>query len=82
MSRHLRARLDRGLFERWDGSKWSIVPGATPRGHITALTFTGVSCAGAACFAVGTYISPRGEFPVIERWNGRAWKIVTHAPKL
>ena len=55
------------VIERWDGSRWSIVPSPSA----TAI-LTGVSCAGARfCMAVGT---------VVERWNGTRWSIIGGVP--
>jgi len=55
------------VIERWDGSRWSIVPSPT-----ATAVLTGVSCAGARfCMAVGT---------AVERWNGSRWSIIGGVP--
>jgi len=62
------------LIERWDGAKWSVVPGAIPRGS-TGTYLAAVSCAGAtACVAVGNYTSSSTSgSALVERWNGHKW---------
>ena len=66
----------KGLAERWNGSRWSIIPrpvrptGATP-------SINGVSCpTPTGCFAVGSYSTGSTAKPLIEHWNGTRWSIV------
>lgn len=56
------------VAERWNGTRWSIVPAAPkPSGELV-----GVSCSSAsACTAVG--VDNNG--PLIESWNGTRWTI-------
>jgi hypothetical protein len=67
-----------GLFEHWNGSSWSIVPGASA--GFGAELF-GVSCTSpTSCFAVGD-IATETETSftsksLIERWDGSTWSIV------
>jgi len=62
------------LIEHWNGTAWSVVPGAP----ITATGsdfLTGVSAASSAeVWAVGR--SGRHPIPVIEHWNGSSWTLV------
>ncbi len=61
------------LIEQWDGSSWTLVPGATAsQGGI----LDGVSCAGPSfCVAVGAM----GSGTLIETWNGSSWSVGTAA---
>ena len=65
---------DRLLIEHWDGSTWSVVPSAKPRGvgnhHVTRY-LSGVSATSPNdVWAVG-YASGQGA--VAEHWDGEAW---------
>ena len=60
----------RPLIERWDGSKWTVVPSATVVG---SSVLEAVSCSSPTkCFAVGR--SSNGS--LTERWDGKTWKIL------
>ncbi len=70
---------DQTLLEHWDGSQWSIVPGANHGSNyndlngVTAVSSTQVWAVGYyyqcdSCGAVQT---------LIERWNGKKWQIVS-----
>jgi hypothetical protein len=60
------------LAERWDGSRWSLLPAPSP--GAAEYRLAGVSCtAAAACMAVGTG-GPSGL--LAERWDGARWVIV------
>jgi hypothetical protein len=65
------------LVEHWNGSRWKIAP--TPNGSTSLDGFgfdalSGVSCVTATyCYAVGA----TEDRPIIERWNGARWGIVT-----
>jgi hypothetical protein len=67
------------LIEHWDGTKWTIVPGADQGGRSASLA----AVAGTApndVWAVGKYEATNSpasrEDPLIEHWDGRAWSIV------
>ena len=61
----------RPLIERWDGSKWTVVPGPTVIG---SSLLDAVSCSSPTkCFAVGQ--SSKGK-SLTERWDGKAWAIL------
>ena len=64
------------LVERWNGSKWSIVPAATPSGGAHGW-LEGVSCTSSTqCTAVGYLEKGSGVIEtLVERWNGSEWSI-------
>ena len=65
------AYRDTTLAERWNGSRWQIIPAPSPT-H--ASVFSGVSCpAPAVCVAVGS--SAGGARTLAERWNGARWAV-------
>jgi hypothetical protein len=68
---------DRALVEHWDGTKWSIIP--TPDSATGYEALVGIAAVGPKdIWAVG-YTSERfgPQRPLIERWNGSRWRIVT-----
>ena len=70
-----KADVDVPLAEQWNGRTWSIKAVPHPAG--TQITLMSVSCTTAkACTAVGFYDTRSArELPLVERWNGKAWKI-------
>ncbi len=64
------------LAERWNGSRWSVMPTPNPRGDTIELT--GISCTSKSwCEAAGDY-SHSGQgtfFGLIEHWSGTRWRI-------
>jgi hypothetical protein len=79
----------RTLGERWDGSRWSVVPtqdmDATAGQSLTALSVVSST----AAWAAGTATSRPGQYgsmtsvavPIVERWDGSTWSIAP-APDL
>jgi hypothetical protein len=65
---------DAGLLaERWNGSGWSLQGVPAPAG-VQFAQLVSVSCAVAACEAVGEYQDSSGAFVTLgERWDGAAW---------
>ena len=70
------------LVERWDGTKWSVVPSPTPSGG-DDVSLSAVACSSATdCFAVGgtANFSLASDAvtgaPVTEHWDGTTWTIV------
>ncbi len=67
------------LVERWDGTRWSVVP--TPTRSFVSREFTAVSCVNPdSCVAVGSFTDVGGDGgdvgTLVERWNGTTWSIV------
>ena len=69
------ARSHRPIIERWNGRRWRVQPSprtaASALSQLNSVTVTSRSSA----WAVGEYTSKGRTIPLIERWNGRAWKI-------
>ena len=66
----------RTLIERWNGRAWKQVASPSPGGAHSGSALSGVAVAGkSGAWAVGHYFGPPLR-PLIERWNGRAWKFV------
>ncbi len=69
--------LEQTLIEHWNGTQWSVVPSPSPGPlssglkSVVALT---ANSAWAAGYSNGTSLSPQ---PLIERWDGSAWGVVT-----
>jgi hypothetical protein len=66
------------LVEHWDGSRWTIMRSPNPK-SATSTTLSGVSCASATCWAVGSYTTkPVGEpfFTVTEQLQHGQWVLV------
>jgi len=64
------------LAERWDGTKWSIVPSPN-RSNTNLDSLQGIVCASStSCWAVGyaDYQTLTSE-TLIEHWNGTAWRV-------
>ena len=64
----------------WNGRRWKLI--ARPRlpAHAEGGSLSAVTCRSEqACVAVGLFATGqyRPERPLIERWNGRAWRIET-----
>ncbi|HTW08289.1 MAG TPA: hypothetical protein VME46_12305 [Acidimicrobiales bacterium] len=65
---------DYPLFESWDGSQWTAVPGAPRREEDGELALDAISCSGPDfCMAVGSYEQTH---LVSETWNGSGWSFV------
>ena len=67
------------LIERWDGTSWSIVTSPNTAGVTDRNALLGVTCISATeCWAVGLSRSGSDPYqPLIERWDGNSWFIVT-----
>jgi hypothetical protein len=64
------------LIERWNGRTWAQVRSPSPSGPYARSALNGVAIAGkSSAWAVGYYFGPPVR-PLIEHWNGRAWKMV------
>jgi len=68
------------LAERWNGTRWRIVPAPTPKGAVFS-GLGGVSCLSPSfCMATGAYSASSSESGPVkslaERWNGKKWAIL------
>ena len=66
------------LFERWDGSTWSLAPFADPTAQSALLypSIYGVACADSgSCMAVGNAYVGSVAQTLIEQWGGSDWSI-------
>jgi hypothetical protein len=75
---------EKGLAERWTGSKWEVLPISTPPGTKGFVDLTDVTCLSPnACFAVGYSApelvngSPTALKTVAESWEGAGWALLT-----
>lgn len=66
---------DAPLAEEWNGATWAIEPVARPAKG-TGSTLVSVSCPStSSCFAIGQSTSTSGrQLPLIEHWDGTAWR--------
>jgi hypothetical protein len=68
------------LVERWDGTKWSIVPSPSFKtgGDGIVNVLNGVAAVSASnIWAVGTHTASNGAYQtLVEHWNGSAWSVV------
>jgi hypothetical protein len=72
-------RTDELHGEHWNGLVWTEVP--LPRVgslHDRPLALAGIS--DREVWMVGEAVNPRASIPLIERWNGEQWSVVTIAP--
>src|SRR4051812_46167811 len=62
------------LAERWDGTRWEVLPSPPDPADATATRLKAVSCSSPqACIAVGTYDKDSASTPTVplaERWDG------------
>jgi hypothetical protein len=65
------------LAERWNGTTWVIQRTPNPRGDVSGVNLTAISCpAVSACTAVGVYtVSSGAQKTLAEHWNGTTWAI-------
>jgi hypothetical protein len=74
----------RELFERWDGTSWTIADSQPPptQPEVQQATFFGSTCLSASdCWTVGEYDVPiegiEVQSSLIEHWDGSSWSIVS-----
>jgi len=60
------------LIEHWNGTQWSVSPGAINSGRILSIAAISPADVWALAAAAG-----KGSPAVIERWNGSTWSIVS-----
>jgi hypothetical protein len=73
--------ISASLVEHWNGTAWAIVPSpnpGTPSSDSVKLLGVAAQSAGSA-WAIGSDYAADSthEAPVIERWNGAAWSLIT-----
>jgi hypothetical protein len=69
----------KSLTEQWDGTSWTVKASPNPTGS-NDTQLAGVSCSSPTnCFAVGHSgsLSASTAKPLVERWNGTTWSIVS-----
>jgi hypothetical protein len=65
---------DRPLIERWDGARWTIVPGPDTPGTVGAALLGVAATEGAAIAVGGAYDRVAGvEIPLVRHWDGLEW---------
>ena len=70
------AGVEVALAERWNGSAWRVQRLAEKTGAVLSL-FTGISCSGRTCMAVGYDVDAAGDVSAIaEQWNGHRWRLL------
>ena len=63
--------------ERWSGSRWHVVPAATPPGGVAA-SLVGVACVTMTdCWGTGSWVHGPAGRGLIEHWNGTAWSVTS-----
>jgi hypothetical protein len=70
-----KASSHRPVIERWNGHRWSLQP--NPRIAASSVSeLDGVSATSSSnAWAVGAHRSKGRTVPLVEHWNGRAWKV-------
>ena len=65
------------LIERWDGTRWKIMPSRSP-GGAGGTYLNAVSCpTPTSCYAVGNYTTGASAgLSLVEHWNGSQWTIM------
>lgn len=65
------------LIERWNGTRWSVMPSPEEvSAHFNSSLSSVVALAANDVWAVGSYGDPGRIWPLTERWDGAAWKVV------
>lgn len=67
----------RTLLEHWNGTTWTIVPSPTPSGTSYSALTEAACISAASCVAVGFAEKGGVNSALAERWNGRAWSLVS-----
>jgi hypothetical protein len=67
---------DQTLIEHWDGTRWRTVPSPDPGGPSQENELLGVTATSRSnAWAVGDYFDGTLSQPLIEHWDGTAWKV-------
>jgi PKD repeat protein len=70
------------LIQRWNGRNWRAVRAPFPHGADGDSLYSVAAVSARAAWAVGTAINGPLDRPLIMRWNGIRWAIVTLPPTL
>ena len=63
------------IIEHWNGKGWKVQPSPNPGGSGNTSVLSGVAATSSTnAWAVGSY-DGLADPPLIEQWNGKAWKI-------
>ncbi|MGN6379738.1 MAG: hypothetical protein ACTHNU_12355 [Gaiellales bacterium] len=65
------------LALHWNGRSWSVVPTPVPAAGRTRVLNSVSAVSASNVWAVGGVTGPSGTFPLVEHWNGTAWKVVS-----
>lgn len=68
--------------EHWDGSAWTSVSLPAPKGAGTVALVRAAATSAGDVWAVGSWEGGKSSMlrPLVEHWNGRAWKVVPTPP--
>jgi hypothetical protein len=67
---------DQTLVEHWNGKTWKLEPSPNPGGTSNLNSLAGVAATSPRnAWAVGDYFNGSGYQTLIERWDGKAWKV-------
>jgi hypothetical protein len=69
--------VNRTLIERFNGSRWSVIPSPNQSGGNNGLN--GVSMASGKGWAVGYGAGGSGHRPLALRWDGARWSLASPA---
>jgi hypothetical protein len=71
---------DRPLIERWNGTSWRVVEDPAPLSHSSGLRDI-AAIRTTSAWAVGWTVDGDGTYrTLIERWDGRVWRLVAGPP--
>jgi hypothetical protein len=72
---HFNGTANQTLIEHWNGTKWRIQRSVNPGGSTNDNSLSAVTATSSGnAWAVGDYFSASSDKPVVEHWNGKAWK--------
>jgi hypothetical protein len=64
------------LILRWNGQAWKRVASPNPAGSVLSVLNAVIAISGSSAWAVGSQLIGGTWQPLIEHWNGQAWKSV------
>jgi hypothetical protein len=73
--------VDLTLVEHWNGKAWKVQQSPNPGGSRNYNGLSGVAATSSTnAWAVGYFSDVGGESTLVERWNGKSWKVQQSAP--